>query len=74
MSAKICFLVQRGVAESEMSRADRRYGLYASRTRGIWISMPEVIARAPEGWKNEHLNNVGTEAEDGKEDRDISLS
>ena len=27
----------------------RRYGLYASRTRGIWISMPEVIARAPEG-------------------------
>jgi len=52
----------------------RRYGLYASRTRGIWISMAEVVTRAPQGWKNEHLNNVGIEAEDGKEDRDISLS
>ncbi len=52
----------------------RRYGLYASRTRGAWISMPEVIARAPQGWKNEHLNNVGTEAENEKEDHDISLS
>ncbi len=36
--------------------------------------MPEVIARAPQGWKNEHLNNVGTEAENEKEDHDISLS
>ena len=36
--------------------------------------MPEVVARAPQGWKNEHLNNVGTKAEDGKEDHDISLS
>jgi len=36
----------------------RRYGLYASRTRGIWTSMPEVIACAPEGWKNEHLDDV----------------
>ena len=51
-----------------------RYGLYASRTRGIWISMPEVVARAPQGWKNEHLNNVGIEAEGEQEDHDISLS
>ena len=28
------------------------------------------MSHAPQGWKNEHLNNVGTEAEDGKEDRD----
>jgi len=34
--------------------------------------MPEVIARALQGWKNEHFNNVGTEAE--REDHDISLS
>ena len=41
---------------------------------GIWTSMPEVIARAPEGWKNEHLDNVNIEAEGEKEDHDISLS
>ena len=52
----------------------RRYGLYASRTRGTWISIPEVIARAPQGWKNEHLNNVGIEAEGEQEDHDVSLS
>ncbi len=57
-----------------MSRADRRYGLYASRTRGIWNSMPEVIARAPQGWKNEHLDNVDTKVETEKEDPDMSLS
>lgn len=34
--------------------------------------MPEVIARAPQDWKNEHLNNVGTEAE--REDHDMSVS
>ena len=52
----------------------RRYGLYASRTRETWILIPEVIARAPQGWKNEHLNNVGIEAEGEQEDHDISLS
>ena len=52
----------------------RRYGLYASRTRGIWTSIPEVIAHAPAGWKNEHLNNVDIEAEGEQEDHDISLS
>jgi hypothetical protein len=29
----------------------RRYGLYASRTRGKWNEMPVVAANAPEGWK-----------------------
>ncbi len=52
----------------------RRYGLYASRTRGIWTSMPEVIARAPEVWKNEHLDDVDIEAESEREDNDISIS
>jgi len=52
----------------------RRYGLYASRTRGIWTSMPEVIARAPEGWKNEHLDDVDIKAEGEREDPHISIS
>ena len=29
----------------------RRYGLYASRTKGRWKEMPWVAERAPEGWK-----------------------
>ena len=52
----------------------RRYGLYASRTQGIWTSMPEVIARAPEGWKNEHLDDVDIKAEGEREDPHISIS
>ena len=34
---------------------------------GIWASMPEVIARAPQGWKNEHLDNMDTKVETEKE-------
>jgi len=29
----------------------RRYGLYASRTRGKWTEHPEIIRHAPTGWK-----------------------
>jgi len=29
----------------------RRYGLYASRTRGKWSEHPEIVRHAPEGWK-----------------------
>jgi hypothetical protein len=36
----------------------RRYGLYASRTKGRWKYMPWVSERAPEGWKRSHLNVV----------------
>jgi hypothetical protein len=32
----------------------RRYGLYASRTKGRWEEMPWVAERAPEGWKTAH--------------------
>jgi hypothetical protein len=32
----------------------RRYGLYASRTKGRWEEMPWVAKRAPEGWKAAH--------------------
>ena len=33
----------------------RRYGLYASRTKGRWPEKPHVLRLAPEGWKKEHL-------------------
>ncbi|MBA7681454.1 hypothetical protein ES703_89792 [subsurface metagenome] len=36
--------------------------------------MPEIVARAPKGWKNEHLDNVDAEAEGEKENRDMSVS
>ena len=32
----------------------RRYGLYASRTKGRWDQMPHIAERAPEGWKASH--------------------
>ena len=32
----------------------RRYGLYASRTKGRWRDMPWVAERAPDGWKATH--------------------
>jgi hypothetical protein len=32
----------------------RRYGLYASRTKGRWNEMPWVAERAPAGWKAAH--------------------
>ena len=33
----------------------RRYGLYASRTKGKWPDKPHVVRLAPPGWKKEHL-------------------
>jgi len=33
----------------------RRYGLYASRTKGKWPDMPLVMRLAPAGWKAERL-------------------
>ncbi len=33
----------------------RRYGLYASRTKGKWADMPHVMRLAPAGWKAERL-------------------
>ena len=32
----------------------RRYGLYASRTKGCWTRMPHVASRAPEAWRASH--------------------
>jgi hypothetical protein len=33
----------------------RRYGLYASRTKGKWPNIPHVMRLAPAGWKTERL-------------------
>ncbi len=35
-------------------RLIRRYGLYASRTKGRWATMPYVAERAPVGWRKSH--------------------
>ncbi len=35
----------------------RRYGLYASRTKGKWPEMPHVMRLAPPGWKKERLQS-----------------
>jgi hypothetical protein len=35
----------------------RRYGLYASRTKGKWPDMPHVTRLAPAGWKAERLQD-----------------
>src|SRR6056297_724470 len=37
----------------------RRYGLYSSRTKGAWESMPHVAERAPEGCKIQHEKQTG---------------
>jgi len=35
----------------------RRYGLYSSRTRGVWQRMEFCVRLAPRGWKEKHLDN-----------------
>lgn len=52
----------------------RRYGLYASRTKGRWEEMPWIAERAPDGWKATHRssadnNHLGFEplSDDGEE-------
>ena len=39
----------------------RRYGLYASRTKGRWEDMPWVAERAPDGWKASHSTVSGAD-------------
>jgi len=39
----------------------RRYGLYASRTKGRWEDMPWVSERAPDGWKATHQHLTAAE-------------
>ena len=39
----------------------RRYGLYASRTKGRWDEMPWVVERAPDSWKTSHSTVSGAD-------------
>jgi hypothetical protein len=40
----------------------RRYGLYASRTKGKWLNMPHVARLAPAGWKAQQAQAPEAEA------------
>ena len=40
----------------------RRYGLYSSRTRGIWERFDYIIRLAPLGWKEKHNQKAALEA------------
>ena len=39
----------------------RRYGLYASRTKGRWEEIPWVAERTPQRWKTAHQHQAGGE-------------
>jgi hypothetical protein len=39
----------------------RRYGLYASRTKGRWKDRPWIAERAPDGWKATHQHSADAE-------------
>ena len=50
----------------------RRYGLYASRTRGKWIEHTEIIRHAPAGWKEAHREEAIHEEIIGEEESEVS--
>ena len=39
----------------------RRYGLYASRTRGVWDRFPHITRLAPKAWKEKHNHSLEVE-------------
>jgi hypothetical protein len=39
----------------------RRYGLYSSRTRGVWDLYPHIVRLAPQGWKEKHNKKTDPE-------------
>jgi len=54
-------------------RLIRRYGLYASRTKGRWATMPYVAERAPAGWRRSHPDpDRNTSSEDTYEEVELS--
>ena len=50
----------------------RRYGLYASRTRGKWTEHPEIIKHAPSGWKAAQQESSGNEKTIDEEESEVS--
>ncbi len=49
----------------------RRYGLYASRTRGKWTEHPEIIKHAPSGWKASQQEISGNEKTIDEEESEV---
>ncbi len=50
----------------------RRYGLYASRTRGKWTEHPEIIRHAPSGWKVAQQESSGNKKNIDEEESKVS--
>ena len=50
----------------------RRYGLYASRTRGKWTEHPEIIKHAPSGWKASQQESPGNEKTFDEEESEVT--
>lgn len=50
----------------------RRYGLYASRTRGKWTEHPEIIKHAPFGWKASQQECLGNEKTFDEEESEVT--
>ncbi len=58
---------------SKGMRLIRRYGLYASRTKGRWKKMPYVAERAPVGWQKSHPDpGRNTTSENTYEESELS--
>ncbi len=54
-------------------RLIRRYGLYASRTKGRWTTMPYVAELAPAGWRKSHPDSGrNTSSENTYEEVELS--
>ena len=51
----------------------RRYGLYSSRTRGVWLGMEFCIRLAPPGWKEKYLDNPADSKQISAEIPDYSV-
>ncbi len=45
----------------------RRYGLYSSRIKGAWETMPHIAERASTGWRKAHEQQVGPSLPEGFE-------
>jgi hypothetical protein len=49
----------------------RYYGLYSSRTKGIWSDMPDIVRLAPEGFSKKQEEQDTDEVTDNTELQDV---
>jgi hypothetical protein len=49
----------------------RRYGLYASRTRGKWSEHPEIVRHTPAGWKAAQQESSGNKKTIDEEESEV---